>query len=310
MCLSVSASAQQFGDCSSPIKTEWLPDGRTMKILEDYRYVDPSGRVWPALTGSIVDGASIPQFLWGPVGGPFEGKYRNASVVHDVACQARSDAWRAVHRMFLDAMLCSGVHRVRAYTMYYAVYQCGPRWGSDQGVTLCDPLRMLGLRGDLSRVSVLARQEPRMSVNELETLSPERLAGVEDPLTALRRALEGRAEVEETPSGVTITLPFGFDEARNANSSTAAAEIGAVFRDLPVKMTVEGHTDSVGTAEYNMALGQRRADTVAFGISASGFDRTSLAAVSMGEERPLADNVNPDTRQQNRRVVISISTEW
>lgn len=149
-----------------------------------------------------------------------------------------------------------------------------------------------------------------MSVNELETLSPERLAGVEDPLTALRRALEGRAEVEETPSGVTITLPFGFDEARNANSSTAAAEIGAVFRDLPVKMTVEGHTDSVGTAEYNMALGQRRADTVAFGISASGFDRTSLAAVSMGEERPLADNVNPDTRQQNRRVVISISTEW
>mgnify|MGYP001792979849 CR=1 FL=1 len=49
------------------------------------RYVDPKGHVWVAPASSVVDGASIPRSLWTFMGGPFEGKYRNASVLHDVA---------------------------------------------------------------------------------------------------------------------------------------------------------------------------------------------------------------------------------
>jgi outer membrane protein OmpA-like peptidoglycan-associated protein len=177
-------------------------------------------------------------------------------------------------------------------------------------VQLCDPLRMVGLRGEVTRVSVLARQDAQLSIEELEGLSRERLAGVEDPVTALRRALEGRAEVTETASGITITIAFGFDEARNANASTVSTQIGTTFRDLPVRMTIEGHTDSVGSSEYNMALGQRRAEVVAFGIGTAGFDRTSLATRSMGKEQPLVAADDPASRERNRRVIISISPEW
>jgi hypothetical protein len=67
------------------VKAEWLPDGRSMKLLETFRYVDANGVAWAAPKDSVVDGASIPQEFWTFIGGPFEGKYRNASVCHDVA---------------------------------------------------------------------------------------------------------------------------------------------------------------------------------------------------------------------------------
>jgi hypothetical protein len=62
------------------------------------------------------------------IGGPFEGKYRNASVVHDYYCAVRSADWRSVHRVFYRAMLVSGVSVRRAKVMYAAVYFAGPRW--------------------------------------------------------------------------------------------------------------------------------------------------------------------------------------
>ena len=67
------------------VLTEWLRDGRTMKLLEDFAYVDAAGKRWLAKKGLSVDGASIPRALWWS-GGPYEGTYREASVVHDVYC--------------------------------------------------------------------------------------------------------------------------------------------------------------------------------------------------------------------------------
>ena len=72
--------------------TKWNPDGRTMTLLTELRYTDPKGNVWVAPIGSVVDGASIPRYLWSIMGGPFEGKYRNASVLHDVAYGAQEAA--------------------------------------------------------------------------------------------------------------------------------------------------------------------------------------------------------------------------
>lgn len=109
--------------------TEWLRDGRTMKLLQDFVYVDGASKRWVAPKGSLVDGASIPRALWWS-GGPYEGQYREASVVHDFYCAEtpKTEKWRAVHRMFYDAMLTSGVTKARALIMYGAVYRHGPRW--------------------------------------------------------------------------------------------------------------------------------------------------------------------------------------
>ncbi len=119
-----------------------LDDGRLMEVVKDFGFRDHDAAEWPVPSGARVDGASIPRPLWSFIGGPFEGKYRDASVVHDYYCDTRARPWRAVHRVFYDAMLVSGTHPQLAKLMYAAVYYCGPRW-TDQAthnVTLRDLL--------------------------------------------------------------------------------------------------------------------------------------------------------------------------
>ena len=108
--------------------TRWNPDGRSMTLLSEIRYTDPKGVVWVAPAGSVVDGASIPRSLWTLMGGPFEGRYRNASVLHDVAYDERDRPPRDCDRMFYNAMRCSGVGALEAKTMYYALLRFGWHW--------------------------------------------------------------------------------------------------------------------------------------------------------------------------------------
>ena len=112
---------------ASPI-TRWEPDGRNMTLISELRYTDPNGVVWIAPAGSVVDGASIPRSLWSIMGGPFEGKYRNASILHDVAYDEHNRPWQDCDRMFYSAMRCSGVNSVEAKTMYYALHKFGRHW--------------------------------------------------------------------------------------------------------------------------------------------------------------------------------------
>src|SRR6266567_1460468 len=126
-----SGAAQEpskWGYYSGSPVTRWEPDGRTMTLLSELRYTDPQGFTWIAPSGSQVDGASIPRSLWSIMGGPFEGKYRNASVLHDVAYGQRNRPWWDCDRMFYNAMRCSGVSAVEAKTMYYALYRFGNHW--------------------------------------------------------------------------------------------------------------------------------------------------------------------------------------
>lgn len=108
----------------------FMADGRTMKLTQPYTFVDGAGLTWDVPTGAVVDGASIPQVAWSLIGGPFEGKYRNASVIHDWFCDVRTRSAEATHRMFFNAMIASGVEIRTAKTMYAAVAAFGPQWGA------------------------------------------------------------------------------------------------------------------------------------------------------------------------------------
>jgi len=125
---SIAEQSHKWGFYSGAPVTKWDSDGRTMTLLSELRYTDPKGEVWVAPAGSVVDGASIPRSLWTIMGGPFEGKYRNASVLHDVAYDRHDRPWEECDRMFYNAMRCSGVSRVEAGTMYYALYKFGHHW--------------------------------------------------------------------------------------------------------------------------------------------------------------------------------------
>lgn len=123
-----TVAADSVGRFEGTVIAEWLPPGREMKLVQDFSYVDRTGRRWLAPAGSIVDGASIPRFAWALIGGPFEGKYRDASVIHDVACVQKKESWQRVHEVFYEGMQSSGVSESLAKVMYAAVYHFGPRW--------------------------------------------------------------------------------------------------------------------------------------------------------------------------------------
>src|SRR5256884_3589020 len=120
--------ANKWGHYSGYVEARWENDGRSMTLLSELRYTDPQGVVWIAPAGSQVDGASIPRSLWSLMGGPFEGKYRDASVLHDVSYEQHKRPWQDCDRMVYFAMRCSGVSAVEAKTMFYALYKFGHHW--------------------------------------------------------------------------------------------------------------------------------------------------------------------------------------
>jgi hypothetical protein len=117
-----------YGRFEGNVVTKWITDDLEMELVDDFHYVDPQDKQWTAPAGSVINGASIPSVFWSVIGGPFEGRFRKASVLHDAACDLQTESWQDVHRMFFDACRCSRVGIGKAQTMYWAVYHFGPRW--------------------------------------------------------------------------------------------------------------------------------------------------------------------------------------
>jgi hypothetical protein len=120
-----------FGRYEGDVVAKWITDDLEMELVEPFVYVDAAGKRWTAPKGSVINGASIPSMFWSVIGGPFEGRFRKASVLHDAACDEKAESWESVHRMFYDACRCSRVGVGKAQTMYWAVYHFGPRWTED-----------------------------------------------------------------------------------------------------------------------------------------------------------------------------------
>lgn len=108
--------------------TSWESNGRDMRLEEPFKFVDPQGKSWPVPKGTVVDGASIPSFLWSVIGGPFSGKYRYASVIHDYYCANPIRSAQDTHKVFYAASVASGVSKGKAWVLYQAVDTFGPSW--------------------------------------------------------------------------------------------------------------------------------------------------------------------------------------
>ena len=133
--LATAARAEDWGHFIGNFDVRMNDDGRKMTLLAPYEYDDAALRAWPVEKGWVVDGASIPQAFWSIIGGPLEGKYRNASAIHDYYCDKRTRTWQDVHHMFYAAMRAKGVDVVQAKIMFAAVWFKGPRW--QQVAALC-----------------------------------------------------------------------------------------------------------------------------------------------------------------------------
>ena len=129
----------------------------------------------------------------------------------------------------------------------------------------------------------------------------------------LRRDLNNnQVNVTNTGSELIVTMPqdilFALDSA--AVRSDLRRDLGVVAGNLQAypnsTISIEGHTDNTGTANYNRILSQRRANAVADILVNDGVPPARLYAVGRGENEPVASNLSVTGRAQNRRVEIVI----
>ena len=101
---------------------------------------------------------------------------------------------------------------------------------------------------------------------------------------------------------------FDFDRYTLREEATRIlGEAVKALRDNPgLRVEIEGHTCNIGTAEYNLALGERRANAVRDYLTSNGIGADRLRSVSYGEERPKHDNAREETRRLNRRAALTV----
>lgn len=127
----------------------------------------------------------------------------------------------------------------------------------------------------------------------------------------LEGELEG-AEVKRVGEGIQVTfdsgLLFDFDaySLREASRENLR-ELASTLKEYDdTKVLIEGHTDNVGTEEYNLKLSQQRANSVFEYLDNLGVAQDRLISRAYGESQPTATNETEEGRQKNRRVEIAI----
>jgi outer membrane protein OmpA-like peptidoglycan-associated protein len=125
--------------------------------------------------------------------------------------------------------------------------------------------------------------------------------------------LQKIAAVKQESRGMVITLSGSVLFASNESTLLPAAMVklnevaDALIKGNPdSNITVEGHTDSQGQRQYNMELGQKRANAVRDQLVARGVAADRIKAVGVGPDRPVADNKTAEGRANNRRVEIIV----
>jgi peptidoglycan-associated lipoprotein len=83
--------------------------------------------------------------------------------------------------------------------------------------------------------------------------------------------------------------------------------VSALSQDPTLRVQIEGHTCNIGTAEYNLALGERRATAVRSYLLSRGVSADRLTTISYGEEAPKYDNSREETRRLNRRAALVVN---
>ena len=107
----------------------------------------------------------------------------------------------------------------------------------------------------------------------------------------------------------TDTVFFAFDSSTLSSEAQAAldTQVAWLKKHDDVNVIVQGHCDDRGTREYNMALGERRANAVKQYLVSQGIEESRISTISYGKERPAVLGNNEAAWAQNRRAITVVS---
>ena len=164
------------------------------------------------------------------------------------------------------------------------------------------------LRDEQEKLAALATEQARaeQAERELARLREEH----EQSRAELTATLSRLAKVQEDARGVIVTLPgniyFNFNKADvKPAMQLQLTKIAQALKTVPDQtLLIEGHTDSIGSNEYNQSLSESRAQSVQQILLDGGIAAERMEIKGYGESKPIADNDTPSGQAQNRRVEI------
>ena len=130
-------------------------------------------------------------------------------------------------------------------------------------------------------------------------------------LTIFPGLMAGQEPVLEAPARTTLeeVVRFDYDEAVITSEADLLLreKLPILLNSLTLRLRLEGHADERGSAEYNLALGSRRAESVRVFLAGLGISTDRLTTTSFGEERPAVNQSDDESWAQNRRVEFVIT---
>jgi outer membrane protein OmpA-like peptidoglycan-associated protein len=168
---------------------------------------------------------------------------------------------------------------------------------------------------DAARQDALAQQQASKAEADRMRMAAQQSEAEKTQLRErLRLQFNAILETRETARGLIVNISdvlFDFDKyTLKAGAREKLAKVSGILLAYPgLKIQLEGHTDSVGTDDYNMKLSEQRAGAVRDYLTTQGVASTGLTAVGLGKADPVASNGTDAGRQQNRRVEMVVSGE-
>ncbi|HRR26031.1 MAG TPA: OmpA family protein [Acidobacteriota bacterium] len=154
-----------------------------------------------------------------------------------------------------------------------------------------------------------ARWQADVAQRELDELRRQR----EREIERLQKALNQIVETRRTALGLVMnlgsdTINFDFDKAdlRPKERELLSRIVGVLLTWQGYRVQIWGHTDDIGSDEYNLELSQRRAKAVKNYLVEAGIDPSIITTKGFGKSRPLVPGRTPEARAKNRRVEIGI----
>jgi outer membrane protein OmpA-like peptidoglycan-associated protein len=156
------------------------------------------------------------------------------------------------------------------------------------------------------------KEEAQRATQEAERARAEAIQQKEEMRARLLAQLNQVLQTRDTVRGLVVNMPdvlFDFNKytLKPAARERLARVSGIVLAYPDLKLEIEGHTDSIGSEEYNQTLSEKRAATVRDYLVSSGVSIANVVARGLGKSDPVADNSSAAGRKLNRRVEMIVS---
>ena len=163
---------------------------------------------------------------------------------------------------------------------------------------------LIALASCQSKIKTEGLETEQATIIEEDVQPYETVASEEQAIAMDEQAQEEAEEVE-----VVDRVLFGYDSAKITAEAAKILDTQAAWlkSDVSINVTVEGHCDERGTREYNIALGEKRANSAKNYLIDQGIHEDRIKIISYGKERPAFFGVSEDSLAKNRRAVTVVN---